>query len=636
MGDCVSFLDGCQQFLTSGFVTSLLFEPFITHEEQLTHMGSFSSKLRNSILFLLSLNFLFSIIYLFHIQSPFLCNVIGLSILITDILSMGSLLYYMKKLLDQKIVHSKVQKFNRNSVRILFGLNFHYFLVFMVNFVGYSDVRIINFFLGSLIFGSLWVMYAAIVYQIIQGNKLLELNAEIDKISAEDQDEIQIPEYSSKRDLLKFIFLSIFCIAGIVWGIIVDLSLLISGSVIPGFFGTGIVAGMLGIFFGLGGLSITITLLFVLLRMPWISQLRKFLQRMGKKNQTRTLISIAIIGFIISSLSFLPLASTPIFIQTAGKEFDRAFNPEFGGDWRNSIDSIVEDTYFSPSPFELAEYFLGPANPQCRTFSDILYFNGSLSNYSQDSAIELYFDAFLPPENVPGLPGQNSTLIRIHGVGWTIGDKGNQNMNMMNRYFAAQGYCVFDIQYGLNNVSDLFSNLPGEPEYVKGNFTIDDMMRHIGNFTKYLERNAAEYGANLDSVFVSGGSAGGQLACATALSLHHNNYSVFSSAFTIKGLIPFYPANNPQFEFSRTSRPEWVNPDLLVDNSSPPCLIFQGDKDALYPAAIRFKEAYLSAGKSDCGLLVFPFAGHAADIYFPGYYNQVFLYYMERFMYLYH
>ncbi len=45
---------------------------------------------------------------------------------------------------------------------------------------------------------------------------------------------------------------------------------------------------------------------------------------------------------------------------------------------------------------------------------------------------------------------------------------------------------------------------------------------------------------------------------------------------------------------------------------------------------------YLDNANEEICVLLFPFAGHANDLYFPGYYNQVFLYYMERFMYLYH
>jgi hypothetical protein len=55
----------------------------------------------------------------------------------------------------------------------------------------------------------------------------------------------------------------------------------------------------------------------------------------------------------------------------------------------------------------------------------------------------------MPLDRGEDLPGQNSTLIRIHGGGWVSGDKGGSNMVQMNKYFAAQGYIVFDIQYGL-------------------------------------------------------------------------------------------------------------------------------------------------------------------------------------------
>jgi acetyl esterase/lipase len=195
---------------------------------------------------------------------------------------------------------------------------------------------------------------------------------------------------------------------------------------------------------------------------------------------------------------------------------------------------------------------------------------------------------------------------------------------------------VFDIQYGLNNESDLFENLPFEPENVMGNFTMDDILRHIGNFTYFLETNAAVYGANLDSVFVSGGSAGGQLTCATSLILASKNYSEFSSAFTIKGMVPFYPANNASLDFMENSRPEWVDPVLLLNASSPPCLIFQGNQDPLLIESQRLKNTYITFGRTDCAHIQFPFAGHGNDIYFPGFYNQIFLYYMERFLYLYH
>jgi acetyl esterase/lipase len=204
----------------------------------------------------------------------------------------------------------------------------------------------------------------------------------------------------------------------------------------------------------------------------------------------------------------------------------------------------------------------------------------------------------------------------------------------MNKYFAAQGYIVFDIQYGLyrpNRNADALT-----PLNVLGNFTIDDMLRHIGNFTYYLAKNANNFGANLDSVFISGGSAGGHLTCASALAINSGNYTdMFSSDLTIKGLIPFYPANLLPLSFGTD---ELIRPSRLVTSSSPPCLIFHGTHDGLVPWTVSqtLKDAYNENNNDECALLLFPFAGHASDIYFNGHFNLIFLYYMERFMYLYH
>jgi len=242
----------------------------------------------------------------------------------------------------------------------------------------------------------------------------------------------------------------------------------------------------------------------------------------------------------------------------------------------------------------------------------------------------------MPLERGEGLPGQNSTLIRIHGGGWVSGDKGESNMVQMNKYFAAQGYIVFDIQYGLYDspiaVMDFIT-----PSYNKGDFNIDDMIRHIGEFTKYLTENAAIYGANLDSVFISGGSSGGHLASAAGLAIASENYShLFSQNLTIKGLIPFYPSNGQMVHFGIDGMEEFTNPAKLIEPGSPPCLIFQGTHDVLTYFGISngFRDTYLANGNTNCAIIWMLLGGHTSDFYFSGYYNQIFLYFMERFMYL--
>jgi acetyl esterase/lipase len=359
------------------------------------------------------------------------------------------------------------------------------------------------------------------------------------------------------------------------------------------------------------------------------SMVSLLLVNIDKKNLF-LLSSIVFLGLVISTISLLPIFSIPSTVKQARINFDEAFNPVFGGSWEEEIPSYVEE-YFLQKPYHLTQYFLGSKPKDCRIRTDELYFNGSESSYEVDKNILLHFDVYMPQYGGDGLPGENSILIRIHGGGWSFGDKGLTNMMQMNKYFASQGYVVFDIQYGL---FDSKGSNPFTPEYVKGDFTKEDLVRHIGNFTYFLEDHASEYNANIDSVFVSGGSAGGHLACALALGLESGLYTeYFSSALNIRGLIPYYPANRMYDKLD-----VFQNPALMVENDSPPSLIFQGKQDGLVEPEVSedLLNSYISKGNLKCAILYMPFAGHANDFYFTSNYNQIFLYFMERFMYLFH
>ena len=74
--------------------------------------------------------------------------------------------------------------------------------------------------------------------------------------------------------------------------------------------------------------------------------------------------------------------------------------------------------------------------------------------------------------------------------------------------------------------------------------------------------------------------------------------------------------------------------EQLIRPDSPPCLIFQGTKDGMVPpgTARSFEARYRQEGNDRCAVLYMPLAAHAGDYLFAGYYNQLFLYYMERFL----
>ncbi|MFX1323803.1 MAG: alpha/beta hydrolase fold domain-containing protein, partial [Promethearchaeota archaeon] len=405
------------------------------------------------------------------------------------------------------------------------------------------------------------------------------------------------------RKLLIFISRFIF-LMGVIFAIVIIFG---SFEVVTTF--VAIVSGQFGVFFSIIFLANTILLL----------RLKR------RKRTTKKFYRTAFIGLFVSGTLLLPLCLTNATAQNA----DRTFSNVFGADWRSRIPNQA-NRYFLEAPFSLTGYFLGSQPKSCEINRNILFYD--------DEGIKLYFDVYLPCNNGINLPGENSTVIRIHGGSWVSGDKGMMNMLQMNKYFAAQGYVVFDIQYGLD-INPLFGIDPLTPDYIKGDFNIDDMMRHIGVFTMYLSSHANEYGANLNSVFISGGSAGGHLANAVGLAIASGNYTdMFSANLTIKGIIPFYPANGAMKFFGLTGRPEFKYPEMLVRENSPPCLIFQGTHDILnyFGISERIQDTYKDKGNNECAILWMPYGGHASDFYFTGYYNQIFLYFMERFMFLYH
>ncbi|WP_456276405.1 alpha/beta hydrolase [Bacillus sp. AK128] len=362
------------------------------------------------------------------------------------------------------------------------------------------------------------------------------------------------------------------------------------------------------LFFSIGTLAITALLL--------------------KRKRTKTRVSLAIVGIVIAVSFSAPVVSTLFTLNEAEQEFSGVF----GEDWEEGIPDEVS-SYFLNTPFSLPHYFFGTRTEDYTLKENILFYEGV---EGVDEDIRLYFDSYLPPENGNDLPGNRAVLIRIHGGGWTIGDKGSGNNAEVNKYFASQGYVVFDVQYGLSS-EDKFVEFAPVPDNIVADFTIDDMVRHIGIFTNYLVEYNDDFKGDLDRVFVSGPSAGGQLANAVGLGLASGQFTdILNPALKVKGIIPVYPANGLARNVGIDGTDELIDPALLVTENSPPALIFQGTADGVVDSSIatKFDETYLNQNNNGSILFMMPFAGHNGDFYFSNYYNQIFMYYMERFMYL--
>lgn len=329
-------------------------------------------------------------------------------------------------------------------------------------------------------------------------------------------------------------------------------------------------------------------------------------------------IVAAVTGLAIFLVLLLPMLAVGLSFEVNNLRFRNAF-----GETAVSHESLMR------VPFSIPAYFYGQPLSGSIFKENILFYEGTSG---VDKGIKLYCDVYLPADNEGR--GKHSVLVRIHGGGWVFGDKGMMNFPQINRYFAGQGYCVFDIQYGVCTRQGFMPELQ-TPSQRRGDFTMDDIVRHVGIFTRYLENHAEEFNANLQSVFISGGSAGGHLTAVAGLLLKEGGgRSGFSKAITVRGIIPFYPAIGLAKDLGISGDPELIDPGLLATAESPPCLIYQGTHDGLVAPKIaeRFRERYLARGNSRCAVIQLPFGGHGSDLYFAGYYNQSFLFFMERFM----
>ncbi|MCP4760752.1 MAG: hypothetical protein GY870_03155, partial [archaeon] len=395
------------------------------------------------------------------------------------------------------LIHNTWKKINNNSkignrINLLFYgyLVFSVFampLMFLCNFLisnSYSNEISDNIVMVSIVYISyfgLLLIGIGIIYLILSNIDNIGLWSSENKTEREEKSKTRIV-----KKVLRII-LEFFTYIGII-GSVIFAYVTVNG--IYGGFIFGIFVAMMGIFFGFVFLSTTVLLL-------KLTNLRK------KKNLFK---SLALVGFFSSLICMFPYFSSPLYIYDAELNFSEAF----GENWRDNIDASAE-VYFMKTQFSLPGYFLGIQGPSCIIEKDIEFYN---ETSGPNAGFKLHFDAYMPLNNGKDssgnwLPGHNSTIIRVHGGAWVLGDKGAGNMMQMNKYLAAQGYIVFDIQYGLYNGSFTIPIIT--PEYKLGNFTMNEIVNHTGEFTKYLGIHADEYGANLDSVFISGGSAGGQL-----------------------------------------------------------------------------------------------------------------------------
>ena len=115
-------------------------------------------------------------------------------------------------------------------------------------------------------------------------------------------------------------------------------------------------------------------------------------------------------------------------------------------------------------------------------------------------------------------------LLQVHGGGWTIGNKREQALPLMN-HLASRGWICVAANYRLSPKA-----------------TFPDHLVDLKRALYWIRENIAGHGGNPDFVVATGGSAGGHLSALLALTAGDTRYQPgFEHAdTTLRACIPFY------------------------------------------------------------------------------------------------
>ncbi len=386
----------------------------------------------------------------------------------------------------------------------------------------------------------------------------------------------------------------------------------------------------------------------------------------------RSKYQIVVIGLCVFLVftSLLPIFAIPMAITNV----ENQIITNYGTDYTN-----LDTSSMVPRPFSLWNQFNGM--PGVDSEIDILL-NQEYHDNGQD---KFYFDYYAPKTRPLNLP----VIIKLHGGAWVLGNKGPIFNVPLSKYLAAQGYVVFDLQYGLFDimrgaetaglslVASAFNSLlltnpelknKVLPDYNE-NYMIQDQVANIGEFTKFLYKNANVYDADINNVFVMGSSAGAHMASVVGIGYNNLKFSgVFDNRLTLRGTVLFYPPTDLKkmksaMEEGRLGALPVLAPafNTILDDGSltpaqveeeyekysaayliqeagveiAPIMVLHGNCDNLVPYVEQAAQFYDIARNNnrECIFITMPFLGH----FFDGFNTQscgwqVSTYFIERFI----
>lgn len=205
--------------------------------------------------------------------------------------------------------------------------------------------------------------------------------------------------------------------------------------------------------------------------------------------------------------------------------------------------------------------------------------------YKKIAERELQLHVFEPEGFKAG--DKRACYLIIHGGGWTGGAP--PRMYPFAAHYAKLGLVGISMSYRLHSA--------------KTGVSVFDCVKDARSAVRYIRAHAAELGIDPQKIIVSGGSAGGHLAAATALfdkvNEEGDDLTISATPAALVLLFPVIDTSKEGYGQAKIGeRWQELSPAHNVRAGLPPTLIFHGTGDTVTPfaGAKAFHEAMLKAG----------------------------------------
>ncbi len=300
-----------------------------------------------------------------------------------------------------------------------------------------------------------------------------------------------------------------------------------------------------------------------------------------------------------------------------------AMREGLGSGWQRDLPAAVHQVFGQAHRGDMLGALVHAPRLRVRETRDVLF--------AAPGGYPLRLDITQPRESGSPRPA----VIVVHGGMWLQGDKSAYAFGLHNRWLAAQGYVVFDIQYRLA------ARWPAPLADVKCAI-------------RWVKTNATRYGVDPSSVALLGRSVGGYLALMAAYTANDEAFPAgcFESADideSVQTVIACYPPTDLRLwmaeqgsaieqllvgltdDVSRVH--EQATPITHVRAGLPPTMIVHGERDRTVPIAhAEMLANHLRAVGVTTVLLNIPWGRHGVDSFPIGVAAPMIQYDVDRFL----